>query len=101
MGRFERAHGGTIFLDEIGDISPRMQLRLLRVIESGEFERVGESRPVKVNIRVVAATNQDLKQKLLPGSSGKISTTASRWSRFTCQASGTAAAISPYCLTIS
>ena len=67
MGRFERAHGGTIFLDEIGDISPRMQLRLLRVIESGEFERVGESRPVKVNIRVVAATNQDLKQKVDAG----------------------------------
>ena len=67
MGRFERAHGGTIFLDEIGDISPRMQLRLLRVIESGEFERVGESRPVKVNIRVVAATNQDLKQKVAAG----------------------------------
>ena len=67
MGRFERAHGGTIFLDEIGDISPRMQLRLLRVIESGEFERVGESKPVKVNIRVVAATNQDLKQKVAAG----------------------------------
>lgn len=67
MGRFERAHRGTIFLDEIGDISPRMQLRLLRVIESGEFERVGDSRPVKVNIRVVAATNQDLKQKVDAG----------------------------------
>ncbi|TKB25654.1 sigma-54-dependent Fis family transcriptional regulator [Desulfopila sp. IMCC35006] len=67
MGRFERAHGGTIFLDEIGDISPRMQLRLLRVIESGEFERVGDSKPVKVNIRVVAATNQDLKQKVAAG----------------------------------
>lgn len=67
MGRFERAHGGTIFLDEIGDISPRMQLRLLRVIESGEFERVGESKPVRVNIRVVAATNQDLKQKVAAG----------------------------------
>ncbi|MCU7816656.1 MAG: sigma-54 dependent transcriptional regulator, partial [Candidatus Thiodiazotropha sp. (ex Rostrolucina anterorostrata)] len=67
MGRFERAHGGTIFLDEIGDISPRMQLRLLRVIESGEFERVGESKPVRVNIRVVAATNQDLKQKVAVG----------------------------------
>jgi PAS domain S-box-containing protein len=67
MGRFERAHGGTIFLDEIGDISPRMQLRLLRVIESGEFERVGESHPVRVNVRVVAATNQDLKEKVATG----------------------------------
>ncbi len=67
IGRFERAHGGTIFLDEIGDISPRMQLRLLRVIETGEFERVGDSQPVKANIRVVAATNQDLKQKIAAG----------------------------------
>jgi PAS domain S-box-containing protein len=67
MGRFERAHGGTIFLDEIGDISPRMQSRLLRVIESGEFERVGESHPVQVSVRVVAATNQDLKQKVTAG----------------------------------
>ena len=67
MGRFERAHGGTIFLDEIGDVSPRMQSRLLRVIESGEFERVGESHPVQVSVRVVAATNQDLKQKVAAG----------------------------------
>jgi transcriptional regulator with PAS, ATPase and Fis domain len=67
MGRFERAHGGTIFLDEIGDISPRMQSRLLRVIESGAFERVGESHPVQVNVRVVASTNRDLKQKVAAG----------------------------------
>ncbi len=67
MGRFERAHGGTIFLDEIGDISPRMQSRLLRVIESGEFERVGESHPVQVSVRVVAATNQNLQQKVAAG----------------------------------
>jgi len=67
MGRFERAHGGTIFLDEIGDLSPRMQSRLLRVIEYGEFERVGESHPVQVNVRVVAATNRDLKQKVSVG----------------------------------
>ncbi|MFT5729329.1 MAG: two-component system response regulator HydG [Desulforhopalus sp.] len=67
MGRFESADGGTIFLDEIGDISPYMQSRLLRVIESGEFERVGESKPLKVNVRVVAATNQDLPQKIATG----------------------------------
>jgi len=67
MGRFERAHGGTIFLDEIGDISPRMQAYLLRVIESGEFEHVGGSHPVQVNVRVVAATNQDLTQKVATG----------------------------------
>jgi len=67
MGRFERAHGGTIFLDEIGDISPRMQSHLLRVIESGEFEHVGGSHPVQVSVRVVAATNQDLEQKVATG----------------------------------
>jgi transcriptional regulator with PAS, ATPase and Fis domain len=61
IGRFERADGGTIFLDEIGDISPGMQLRLLRVIETKEFERVGDVRSVKVDVRVVAATHRDLK----------------------------------------
>ncbi|MCP5007683.1 MAG: sigma-54-dependent Fis family transcriptional regulator, partial [Planctomycetes bacterium] len=60
VGRFQMADGGTIFLDEVGTISSTMQLRLLRVIQDMEFERVGESTPVKVNVRVVAATNQDL-----------------------------------------
>ncbi|WP_419176078.1 sigma-54 dependent transcriptional regulator [Desulfosediminicola sp.] len=67
IGRFELADGGTIFLDEIGEISPRMQLRLLRVIESGEFERVGDSKTVQMNMRVVAATNQELTQKVEAG----------------------------------
>lgn len=67
IGRFESAQSGTIFLDEIGDISPRMQLHLLRVIESGEFDRVGESKPLKVDVRVVAATNQDLEKKVSTG----------------------------------
>jgi PAS domain S-box-containing protein len=60
IGRFQLADGGTIFLDEIGDLSPGMQLRLLRVIESKEFERVGDGKPVKVNVRVVTATHRDL-----------------------------------------
>ena len=67
IGLFERAHNGTIFLDEIGDISPRMQSRLLRVIESGEFDRVGDTKSVQVNIRVVAATNRNLEQKVISG----------------------------------
>lgn len=67
VGRFEAADGGTILLDEIGDISPRLQLRLLRVLQSGEFERVGESQPRKVDVRVVAATNQDLPTKIQNG----------------------------------
>jgi PAS domain S-box-containing protein len=66
-GRFELAHGGTIFLDEIGDISPAVQQRLLRVLQEGEFERVGECRPVKVDVRVVAATNKDLREKVKRG----------------------------------
>jgi two-component system response regulator HydG len=67
IGRFQRADGGTIFLDEIGEISQRMQLRLLRVIENMEFERVGESKPVKVDVRLVAATNRDLKERVAGG----------------------------------
>ena len=67
VGRFQRADGGTIFLDEIGDISPQTQLRLLRVLQDMEFERVGDSTPVKVDVRVIAATNQDLTAKVKRG----------------------------------
>jgi len=67
IGRFQRADGGTLFLDEIGEVSARIQLRLLRVLETMEFERVGDSTPIKVNVRVVAATNQDLNQKVAKG----------------------------------
>ncbi len=66
-GRFQRADRGTIFLDEIGDISPKMQLRLLRVLQEREFERVGDSTPIKVDVRVIAATNQDLNEKVRRG----------------------------------
>ncbi len=60
IGRFQKADGGTIFLDEIGEISTKLQLRLLRVLQEGEFERVGDSDRVKVNVRVIAATNNEL-----------------------------------------
>jgi transcriptional regulator with PAS, ATPase and Fis domain len=60
MGRFEAAHGGTIFLDEIGDIPLSTQVKLLRVLEEREIERVGDHRPVPVDVRIVSATNRDL-----------------------------------------
>jgi transcriptional regulator with GAF, ATPase, and Fis domain len=61
LGRFEVANGGTIFLDEIGDIPPDTQVALLRVLQEREFERLGASRPMAADVRVVAATNQDLR----------------------------------------
>ncbi len=67
IGRFQRADGGTIFLDEIGEMSPRMQLHFLRVLQDMEFERVGDSTPIKVDVRVIAATNKDLKKEIADG----------------------------------
>ena len=67
-GRFEAADGGTVFLDEIGDISQQMQLRLLRVLQEREFERVGDDRTRKVDVRVIAATNRDLLKRISEGS---------------------------------
>jgi transcriptional regulator with GAF, ATPase, and Fis domain len=66
-GRFEIADGGTLFLDEVGEIAPEVQAKLLRVLESGEFERVGATRTRKVNVRIVAATNRDLERAMLEG----------------------------------
>jgi two-component system nitrogen regulation response regulator GlnG len=60
IGRFEQAHTGTLFLDEIGDMSPALQARLLRVLAEGEFYRVGGQSPIRVDVRVIAATNQEL-----------------------------------------
>ena len=67
VGRFEKANGGTLFLDEIGDISPLLQAKLLRVLQEKEFERVGDSNPIRVNVRIIAATNQDLLAKVKKG----------------------------------
>jgi Nif-specific regulatory protein len=66
-GRFELAHGGTLFLDEIGDISPGFQAKLLRVLQEREFERVGGTRPVKVDVRLICATNRDLEKMVQRG----------------------------------
>ncbi|HRC60396.1 Nif-specific regulatory protein [Candidatus Propionivibrio aalborgensis] len=59
-GRFEQAHGGTLFLDEIGDVSSAFQAKLLRILQEGEFERVGGNRTIKVDVRFIAATHRDL-----------------------------------------
>ncbi|GAB4143130.1 MAG: hypothetical protein Tsb009_14000 [Planctomycetaceae bacterium] len=66
-GRFEAAHGGTIFLDEINSVSYKLQVKLLRVLQEHEFERVGETRTVQVDCRVVAATNRDLLDEIQEG----------------------------------
>jgi len=66
-GRFELAHGGTLFLDEVGEVSPPTQVKLLRVLQEREIERLGGVRPIKVNVRLVAATNQDLEAAVKAG----------------------------------
>src|SRR5690606_4304501 len=62
IGRFEQCDGGTIFLDEIGDMALAVQTKLLRVLQEGEIQRVGGSETIKVDVRVIAATNRDLEE---------------------------------------
>ncbi len=66
-GRFEQAEGGTLFLDEIGDMPPDLQTRLLRVLSDGQFYRVGGHQPIKANVRIIAATHQDLETRVKSG----------------------------------
>jgi PAS domain S-box-containing protein len=68
MGRFELANGGTIFLDEIGEMPMELQCKLLRVIQDGEFERLGSPRTIKVDVRIIAATNRNLEEEIEKGS---------------------------------
>lgn len=67
IGRFELANGGTLFLDEIGDLPLELQSKLLRVLQEGEFERLGSSRTIKVNVRIIAATNRNMKAAIEKG----------------------------------
>src|SRR4029077_2423996 len=67
MGRFESANGGTIFLDEVGDLPAEIQIALLRVLQEREIERVGSSRPIPVDVRVLAATHHDLNALVAEG----------------------------------
>src|SRR4029079_1013279 len=66
-GRFELAHAGTLFLDEVGELSRATQVKLLRVLQEREFERLGGVTPIKVNVRLVAATNKDLETAVKEG----------------------------------
>ncbi len=66
-GRFEQAHGGTVFLDEIGEISPSAQIKLLRVLQTQKFERIGGEKTLNVNVRITAATNKELLQQVKQG----------------------------------
>ncbi|UCD85899.1 MAG: sigma-54-dependent Fis family transcriptional regulator, partial [Deltaproteobacteria bacterium] len=66
-GRFELADGGTIFLDEVGDLSPAMQVKLLRVLQTGCFERVGGEKTIKVDVRIISATNKSLEKEIAAG----------------------------------
>lgn len=67
VGRFEMANGGTLFLDEVAEIPPEMQVKLLRVLQEGEFERVGGTKTIRVDVRLVCATNQDLAREVREG----------------------------------
>jgi len=67
VGRFELAHGSTLFLDEIGDLPLELQTKLLRVLEEGRFERLGSTKPIQVDVRVIAASNRDLNQEIHAG----------------------------------
>jgi DNA-binding NtrC family response regulator len=67
MGRFELAHGGTIFLDEVGDMSPALQVKLLRVLQEHTFERVGGTKSIRVDVRILAATNRNLEDSIARG----------------------------------
>ena len=66
-GLFEEADNGTIFLDEIGEMAFDLQAKLLRILETGEFLKIGDTKPVKVNVRVIAATNRDLAKEIADG----------------------------------
>lgn len=67
LGRFEKAHTGTLFLDEVGEIDPNIQTKLLRVLQESEFERVGGTTPINVDVRIIAATNRDLRDAIQKG----------------------------------
>ena len=99
MGRFELADGGTLFLDEIGEMPLELQTKLLRVIQDGEFERLGSPRTIKVNVRIIAATNRTWRKRSAMAGSGKTCSTGSTFSPSRSRRSGSARKTSR-CLSI-
>jgi transcriptional regulator with GAF, ATPase, and Fis domain len=85
IGRIHAAHGGTLFLDEIGDMPLSLQSKILRFLEQGEVQRLGGNDNLKVDVRVVAATNADLKKLVAAASFARTSTTGWRYFPFTCR----------------
>ena len=94
-GKFEMADNGTLFLDEIGELSPALQAKLLRVLQYGDIQRIGDDRPLRVNVRVLAATNRDLRAEVAAGRFGLTCSTGSAFSRYRCRRCGNAMKI--YC----
>ena len=88
VGKFEYAHGGTLFLDEVGDMPMATQIKLLRVLETGEITRVGSNTPIQVNVRILSATNRNLEEAIEAGAFRRTSTTGSRWSPWRSPRSG-------------
>ena len=91
LGKFELAQGGTLFLDEVGALRPELQAKLLRVLQEREIERVGGSRRIGIDVRVIAATNLDLEKAVSTQTFGETCTIGSRWCRSTCSRFGSGA----------
>lgn len=100
-GKFELADEGTLFLDEVGDMSLTTQSKVLRVLETQEFQRVGGSKSIKVDVRIIAATNKDLIEEVKKETSGKTSFTGSMSFRLKCPPSEKGRAISRFLLNTS
>jgi two-component system nitrogen regulation response regulator GlnG len=93
IGKFEQCNGGTIFLDEVADMAPLTQSKMLRLLQEQQFERLGGNETVRTDVRVLAATNQELETLVEAGNFGKTFTTVSAFSRFACRRSATGARI--------
>jgi len=102
IGRFEQAHRSTLFLDEIGDLPIDLQAKLLRVLQERELQRVGSSEIIRLDVRVVAASNMDLQERIKQGKFREDLSTASTWCRCACRpCASTPATSRSWCTTFS